>query len=79
MGLETKLTFTAECEDCPASEKREFYGDEWGSRVEEPQEITDFMFDLEFHEGWELERVSYEEHYFYCPRCKAKRAQEQAA
>lgn len=73
MGFETKLEFIVQCEDCPAEERRTFWGDEFGSRVEEPQEIVDFMWDLEWGSGWELERVSYEEHKFYCPRCKAKR------
>jgi Zn finger protein HypA/HybF involved in hydrogenase expression len=73
MPFESKLTLKAECEDCGRREEKIFYGDEFGIREEEGQEILDFMWDLEFGFGWELNRVSYEEHEFYCPKCKTKR------
>lgn len=78
MPFETCLTFKAECEECPATKTVSYYGGEHGILKEEGQERIDFMFDLEFHEGWELERVSYEEHHFYCPNCKARRESQAA-
>lgn len=73
MPFESKLTFEAECEDCLRKETKIFYGDEFGIAEESGNEAIEFMYDLEFNYGWELERVSYEEHHFYCPNCKAKR------
>jgi Zn finger protein HypA/HybF involved in hydrogenase expression len=73
MSLETKLTITAECEDCPAKESESHYGGEQGVNAEEGLSILDFMFELEHFKGWELEPVAYAEHKFYCPQCKQKR------
>jgi len=74
MPFESKLTFEAECEDCLRKETKIFYGDEFGISEEVCTEVVEFRFDLEVNYGWELERVSYEEHKFYCPDCKRKRA-----
>jgi Zn finger protein HypA/HybF involved in hydrogenase expression len=76
--LETKLTLTAECEDCGKKEIRTFDGDEHGIREEEGQEIIDFLFELEFQLDWESERVSYEETNLYCPQCKKAREEKAA-
>jgi len=73
MGFTTELTFTVECEDCPTEETYMLSGGECGIQEEESQEIIDFMYRLEFFEGWELVRECYEEHKFYCPQCKKKR------
>jgi Zn finger protein HypA/HybF involved in hydrogenase expression len=74
MPFESKLTLQAECETCGRRETKIYYGDEFGVSVDDVTEIPDFLFDLNFNYGWEVNRISYEESEFYCPDCKAKRA-----
>lgn len=73
MPFESQLKFTVGCEDCPAKKSKTFTGGEFGILEEQDGEIVDFLHDLEFNELWTLERVSYEEHHFFCPQCSDKR------
>jgi len=73
MPFDCELRFRAECEGCGRREEKVFHGTEFGLYEEPGDEIIEFFWDLEFNYGWELHRVSYEEHEFYCPKCKAKR------
>lgn len=73
MPFDCELRFRAECEDCGRRHEVTHDGTEFGLYVEPGDEIIEFFYDLEFNHGWELRRVSYEEHEFRCPTCKAKR------
>ncbi len=73
MALELELKLTAECEDCGFKVEEKHYGDWFGIRTEEDELIHDLLERLEFGEGWETERASYEDMNLYCPNCKKKR------
>lgn len=73
MPFETELKFIVRCEACPTKKVKTLRGGEFGILEEEAGEIVDFLHDLEFNALWTLERVSYEEHHFFCPECSEKR------
>lgn len=74
MALELTLRLKAVCEDCGFSKEEKHEGDWWGIRTDEHELIQDMLMGLEFDEGWETERASYEDMNLYCPNCKARRA-----
>jgi hypothetical protein len=73
MAIETKFTITAECgsDGCFKEVRHVITGDWFNDNIDE-MEMPDFVVDLELN-GWEVERVSYEEIEVYCPECKRKR------
>jgi hypothetical protein len=73
MAVETKFSITAECDSdgCFKEIRRVIEGDWFNDNIDET-EMQDFVLQLEM-DGWEVERVSYEEIEVYCPECKRKR------
>lgn len=73
MGIETKFTITAECgsDGCFKEKTHTVRGGFLSDNIDET-EMQDFLLQLDF-DGWEVERVSYEDVEVYCPECKKKR------
>jgi hypothetical protein len=72
MPYELKLTLTADCELCGHQESEIHGYDEFGIDEDDHELFVDFIERLEA-KGWEVKRVSYESHEFYCLKCVEKR------
>ncbi len=73
MSVEAKTTWTAICDDCGKTEKRETSYSSWFGGIDEDVAAgTDFLWELEASDGWEVSRTSYEEVKVVCPHCVRK-------
>lgn len=71
MPIECELIWTIECEDCPESFKIRVFGTEFGVD-DDRSKVNEKLTDLELFQGWEINRVSYEETEIYCKACALK-------
>lgn len=73
MSVEAKTTWTAICDDCGKTEFHETHFSDWFGGIDEDVAAgTDFLWNLDVNEGWEVSRTAYETVKVTCPHCVRK-------
>lgn len=73
MSVLVELIITVECDECGDNIVTAFEGNQFGTQVDEHDEIIDAQLRAEFANGWEILQTSFEKVAILCPRCKAER------
>ena len=73
MPIETKLTITADCEECGHTVSRSYRTGEWG--IDEDEAAAKFLSELASLHNWSVVSAGdYEDDRVCCPACKQREA-----